>query len=184
MQDDRLIIEEVLQGNKEAYSQIIQKYNKRVRLLIRKMIGQPHLEQDMAQEIFIKVYYHLGDYSKSSEFGAWLYRIATNYCFDELRNRKRSIAVTDAEIEVATSQTPEMEYLAKEQRTFLQNRMMTLESKYRVVLELRYLQFLSYEEISEELDVPISTVRTRLSRGRAKLKNAITNSGKGGDLYL
>jgi RNA polymerase sigma factor (sigma-70 family) len=184
MQDDRLIIEEVLQGNKEAYSQIIQKYNKKIRLLVRKMIGQSLQEQDIAQEIFIKVYFHLGDYNKKSEFGAWLYRIATNHCFDVLRSQKRSVMVTNTEVELSTNQTPELEYLAKEQRIFLQKRMMTLEPKYRVVLELRYLQFLSYEEISEELGVPISTVRTRISRGRVKLKDSITRTGKGGDLSL
>jgi len=184
MQDDRVIVEEVLQGNKEAYTQIIQKYNKRIRLLIRKMIGQSVYEQDMAQEIFIKVYYHLGEYNQNFAFGAWLYRIATNYCFDELRRRKRSLQVTNEEVELFTTQTPELEYLAKEQRAYLQNRMMTLEPKYRIVLELRYLQFMSYEEISEKLGVPLSTVRTRISRGKSKLRDSITRTGKGGDFYL
>ncbi|WP_312114522.1 RNA polymerase sigma factor [Brevibacillus reuszeri] len=184
MQDDRVIVEEVLQGNKEAYTQIIQKYNKRIRLLIRKMIGQSVHEQDMAQEIFIKVYYHLGEYNKNFAFGAWLYRIATNYCFDELRRRKRSLQITNDEVELFTTETPELEYLAKEQRAFLQNRMMTLEPKYRIVLELRYLQFMSYEEISEKLGVPLSTVRTRISRGKSKLRDSIARTGKGGDLYL
>ncbi|USG65047.1 sigma-70 family RNA polymerase sigma factor [Brevibacillus ruminantium] len=184
MQDDKMIVDEVLNGNKEAYAQIIQTYHKRIRLLIRKILGPSLHEQDIAQEIFIKAYYHLGDYSKSYDFGAWLYRIATNHCFDQLRSRKRSIAVTNAEVEPATSHTPEAEYLAKERSAFLRERMMTLDSKYRVVLEMRYLHFMTYEEMSEMLDVPISTVRTRLSRGKEKLKGALTRTGRGGDYYL
>ncbi|CAM5780858.1 MULTISPECIES: RNA polymerase sigma factor [Brevibacillus] len=184
MQDDKMIVDEVLRGNKEAFAQIIQKYNRRITLLIRKMLGQPPHEQDIAQEIFIKVYYHLGDYNKSYEFGAWLYRIATNHCFDELRSRKRSIMVTNTEVELATSHTPEAEYLVKEQNSYLQDRIKALDSKHRVVLEMRYLQYMSYEEISKKLGVPISTVRTRLSRGKTKLKEALTRRGKGGDCYL
>ena len=61
---------------------------------------------------------------------------------------------------------------------------MKLDSKYRVVLEMRYLQYMSYEEISEKLDVPISTVRTRLSRGKAKLRGALERTGRGGDYNL
>ncbi len=181
MQDDEVIIGLVLAGNKEAYAQIIQRYHKKIVLLLRKMLGTPQNEQDLVQEIFIKAYYHLGDYSRSYDFAAWLYRIASNHCLDELRKRKRAVSIADLDIEPADAHTPELEYLAKEQRSYLRQRLMTLEEKYRVVLELRYLHFLSYEEISDKLDVPVSTVRTRLSRGKTKLREAISKTDRGGD---
>lgn len=183
MQDDKAIIEEVLQGNKEAYAGIIDKYHEKIVIIIQKKLGNPQNVQDISQEIFIKAYYHLPDYNAHFDFGGWLYRIAANHCLDVLRKWKRTPTITGEDYQLVDTRTPEMAYLEKEQQSFIRQQMMTIEEKYRTVLELRYLQFLSYEEISKRLSVPVTTVRARLSRGKHKLLEAIVKFRKRGDFH-
>ncbi|AKF93387.1 sigma-70 family RNA polymerase sigma factor [Brevibacillus laterosporus] len=181
MQDDKKIIEQVLQGNKEAYAELIDRYQTKVFFILKKMLGHSQNQQDIIQEIFIKAYYHLSEYRSNYDFSAWLYRIAVNHCLDELRKQKRTPSVVQTEIMLVDRHTPEDEYLEKEQRLFVRQRMLTLEEKYRKVLDMRYFQYLSYEEISKKLSVPISTIRMRLSRGKMKLRESIEKIGKRGD---
>ncbi|MFS0553676.1 RNA polymerase sigma factor [Brevibacillus sp. 179-C9.3 HS] len=181
MGDDREIIEQVLQGNKEAYEQIILKYQGMVLSLINKMLGYPGEKQDIVQEIFIKTYYHLPEYKPQHQFSSWLYRITANHCLDEIRRRKRTPYMTEMDFEVSDPSTPEAIYLEKEQKTIFRQRMKSLEKQYRVVLEMRYLQFLSYEEISRSLGIPITTVRMRLNYGKKKLRDIFQKQGKGGE---
>lgn len=178
MEEDQAIIAQVLQGDKDAYGQIITRYHGRVISVLRKMLGHTPNEQDTVQEIFIKTYYLLPDYKPSHAFSSWLYRIAANYCVDELRKRMRAPAFTHAHIEPADHDTPESALLEKEEQQLLRQQMMAVEEKYRVVLEMRYLEALSCEEIGEKLDIPSSTVRTRLSRGKDKLRAVIGKAGQ------
>jgi RNA polymerase sigma factor (sigma-70 family) len=178
MEEDRVIIRRVLEGNKDSYAEIITRYHGKVSSVIRKMLGNTPDAPDIMQEIFIKTYYHLSEYKMNYDFSAWLYRIASNHCLDELRKRKRALQTTDAEIEPADRYTPEDALLGKEEQLLLRQRMLSVEEKYRVILEMRYLQSLSCEEISQQLSIPSSTVRTRLSRGRDKLREAIGHAGQ------
>ncbi|MBH0331770.1 RNA polymerase [Brevibacillus brevis] len=185
MEEDRVIIGRVFQGNKDAYSEIIARYHGKVSSILRKMLGHTPDVQDIVQEIFIKTYYHLPEYKTNYDFSAWLYRIAANHCLDELRKRKRKLQLTTSEeIEPVDSHTPEVAFLNKEGQRLLRQRMMSVEEKYRIVLELRYFESLSCEEISHRLSIPSSTVRTRLSRGKDKLREAIGHAGQGGDFHL
>ncbi|TQR35475.1 RNA polymerase sigma factor [Brevibacillus brevis] len=180
MEDDKEIIEQVLQGNKEAYEQIILKYQGRVLSLIHKMLGYPQEKQDIVQEIFMKAYYHLPQYKPQHKFSSWLYRITSNHCLDEIRRRKRTPYVGEMDFDVSDPATPETVYLEKEQKTILQQRMKSLERNYRVVLEMRYLQSHTYEEIGKSLGIPLSTVRTRIAHGKKKLREILQQSDKGG----
>lgn len=181
MQDDKTLIEQVLKGNKEEYAELINRYQSKVFFILKKMLGHSQNHQDIIQEIFIKAYYHLPEYRSNYDFSAWLYRIAVNHCLDELRKQKRTPSVVQTEIMLVDSHTPEDEYLEKEHRLLVRQRMLTLEEKYRQVLDMRYLQYLSYEEISKKLSVPISTIRMRLSRGKMKLRESFEKIGKRGD---
>ncbi|MFS0553678.1 RNA polymerase sigma factor [Brevibacillus sp. 179-C9.3 HS] len=181
MEDDKEIIEQVLHGNREAYTQIILKYQVKVLSLIHKMLGFREEKQDIVQEIFIKAYYHLPEYKPQHKFSSWLYRITANHCLDEIRRRKRTPYLGKLDFEVSDSTTPETIFLEKEQKTILQQRIKSLEKNYRVVLEMRYLQSLTYEEIGNSLGVPISTVRTRLAHGKKKLREIFNQEGKGGE---
>lgn len=144
------------------------------------MLGPVFLDK---KRCFCECSSYISEQSKDQELSRilWLYRIAVNHCLDELRKKKRQPSVTQTEVMLVDSHTPEKAYLEKEQRLLVRQRMMTLEEKYRSVLEMRYLQYLSYEEISKKLSVPISTIRMRLSRGKRKLRESIDKIGKRGD---
>ncbi|OAJ74801.1 hypothetical protein AYJ08_07430 [Brevibacillus sp. SKDU10] len=79
MQDDHELIERVLQGDKEAYTQIFDRYKARIYTFLYRMVGHPQDAQDLTQEVFIKTYYQIHSYKPQHSFSAWLYRIAANH---------------------------------------------------------------------------------------------------------
>lgn len=185
MQDDREVIAEVLRGNKEAYALIVNKYKGKIASILQRSLGDTHEAEDIMQEVFIKAYYSLPDYRPSHSFSAWLYRIAINRGIDELRKRKRLPSVTELDAEQKDEcPIPEEVYLVKEQQNALRQQMMGLDKEYRTVLELHYLQFLSYKEIGSKLSLSANTVRMRLSYARKKLREKFgKTSQKGGDQH-
>ncbi|MCG7317055.1 RNA polymerase sigma factor [Brevibacillus laterosporus] len=181
MQEDEEIIEQILQGNKEIYAQIIHKYKGKVASILTKMLGHSSNMQDIVQEIFIKAYYHLPEYQSQQKFSAWLYRISINRGLDEVRKRKRTPSVIDLTFEIMDSYTPEKAYLDKEQKEFLQHLLLRVDDEYRIIIEMHYIQDLSYKEISEKLCVSMSTVRMRLSYARKKVKDEFIRMNKRGE---
>jgi RNA polymerase sigma factor (sigma-70 family) len=181
MQEDQEIIEQILDGDKQAFALIIDKYKGRVLALLRKMLG-PSLDlQDLAQEIFIKAYNHLQEYKPEYSFSAWLYRITSNRSVDELRKRKRTPSVVGLELEVAHRDTPETSYLEKERKLALEELIMELDPDHRMVFILRHQQYLSYQEIGDQLSLPVSTVQMRLYRARMKLRKSLSTSRERGE---
>ncbi|WP_217560558.1 RNA polymerase sigma factor [Paenibacillus sp. GbtcB18] len=184
MQDDKQLIEQILQGNKQAFGQIIDRYKARVFALLQRMLGNSPDVQDIAQEVFIKAYNHLRDYKPEHSFSAWLYRIAANRCIDELRKRKRTPLMTGMDFDPVQTVTPESVFLEKERQQALESHLMDLDPNYRDVLVMRYIQFLSYQEIGEHLCIPVSTVQMRLYRARKKLRESLKDpEAKGAFLY-
>ncbi|MEJ8548476.1 RNA polymerase sigma factor [Brevibacillus borstelensis] len=173
MQDDQAVIEQVLQGDKEAYAQLIDKYKGKVLSLVRRMLGHSEAE-DIAQEIFMRAYTCLPDYRGECKFSTWLFRIASNRCIDELRKRKRAPVNASLETELACFLTPEAAYLEKEQHALFFRQLMALDKDYRSVLLLRYSQSLSYLEIAERLSITVEAVQMRLYRARKKLKISLS----------
>ncbi|MFD0680662.1 MULTISPECIES: RNA polymerase sigma factor [unclassified Paenibacillus] len=162
MLEDQEFIDYILNGDKQAFSLIINKYKGRVFSLLLKMLGPSPDIQDIAQEIFIKAYNHLQEYKPEHSFSAWLYRITANRSIDELRKRKRTPSLIDLDFEIAHSNTLESNYLGKERKASLQKLIEELDPDQRVVFMLRHQQLLSYEEIGEQLSLPVSTVQMRL----------------------
>ncbi|MDO3676681.1 RNA polymerase sigma factor [Paenibacillus ehimensis] len=181
MDNDIEIVERILNGDKQAFARIIDKYKGRVFSLLRRMLGHSPDMQDIAQEVFIKAYNHLNEYTPGHSFSAWLYRIAANRCIDELRKRKRRPDITGFDAEFMQGETPETAYLEKERRQALEQRIMELDQSQRAVFVMRYVQHLSYQEMAERLSVPISTVQMRLYRARQKLRESMSNSGVEGE---
>jgi RNA polymerase sigma factor (sigma-70 family) len=120
-------------------------------------------------------YNHLQEYKPEYSFSAWLYRITSNRSVDELRKRKRAPNVVGFEFEVAHGDTPETGYLEKERKFALEKLIMELDQDHRSVFIIRHQQFLSYQEIGEQLSLPVSTVQMRLYRARMR-KSLSTSS--------
>jgi RNA polymerase sigma-70 factor (ECF subfamily) len=174
-------------GDRKAFVEIVTRYQKKIMKLGFRMLNQRQEAEDVAQETFLKVYNNLARYDGKFKFSTWIYRIATNICIDRLRRRKEQMSLDIdqqdrhfesrlQEIEGKTSftwQSPESQLILSELQDQVQRAVQQLPDKYRLAIVLRYMQELSLQEISEVLDLPVSTVKTRIHRGREVLRKKL-----------
>lgn len=168
--EDRLIIERVLGGDREAFAVLIDKYSSRLYFFLLEMGSSPQDAQDQAQEAFIQAYRKLRSHRLQSSFSAWLYTIAVNV-FREARRRKHFSFANDLlNVQIDNSPTPEERYMRRESEVELQRMIQKLPQRYRIVLLLYYTEDLSYEEISAVTGLTMHQVKNRLYQARRKLR--------------
>jgi RNA polymerase sigma-70 factor (ECF subfamily) len=147
------------------------------------MLGNRQEAEDLAQEAFVRAYVNIRSFNITMKFSTWLYRIATNLCIDRLRKKKPDYYL-DAEVagteglnmysQIASDMAkPEEEVESLELQETIQVEIMKLPEKYRSVIVLKYIEELSLKEISEILDLPVGTVKTRIHRGREALRKQL-----------
>jgi len=169
-----------IDGDINAFEKLIIQYEKLIFNVCYRIMGNAEDAKDISQEAIIKIYKNMNKCNDASTFKAWACKIANNACLDELRKRKgkftQSIDAGDDEIEPQIKSeilTPEEEFIRKETITEVSFAIQKLSDLYRVLLVLRDIQGLSYEEISQTLDMPIGTVKSRIFRARNNLKDII-----------
>lgn len=178
-------ISEVLKGDQNAYGEVVELYKDKVFQLCYRMLGNRHDAEDIAQEAFIRAYININSFNLNKKFSSWIYRIATNLCIDRMRKKKPDYFL-DAEVpgtegltmysQVASkSPLPETELESMELQETVQAEIIKLPEKYRSVIVLKYMEELSLNEISEILDLPLGTVKTRIHRGREALRQQLKN---------
>jgi RNA polymerase sigma-70 factor, ECF subfamily len=178
-------IKQVLKGDQNAYAEIVEIYKDKVFQLCYRMLGNRHEAEDMAQEAFIRAYVNIASFNINLKFSTWLYRIATNLCIDRIRKKKPDFYL-DAEVSgtdgltmysqvAAETALPEEEVESIELQEIIQREISKLPEKYRSVIVLKYIEELSLNEISEILDMPLGTVKTRIHRGREALRHQLRN---------
>ncbi len=186
MTNEREWIEKVLSGDQNAFAHLVTEYEKQVYHLCLRMVGNPEDAEDLAQEAFFKAWKGLKFYKFESSFSTWLYRLTTNACIDHLRKQKRQMTVSltmDEEEEGQELDLPDREplpedrLLKKEDQQQLQRAMEKLEEDARLILTLRVVEDLSYEQIAQIMDLKIGTVKSRLARARERLKNILAYGG-------
>ncbi|MCU9614987.1 RNA polymerase sigma factor SigW [Caldibacillus lycopersici] len=176
-------IKEVRKGDHNAFGEIVELYKSKVYQLCYRMLGNSHEAEDIAQEAFIRAYVNIDRYNIDRKFSTWLYRIATNLCIDRIRKKKPDYYL-DAEIAgtegmnmysqiAAEGMLPEDEVTSMELQALIQREILNLPEKYRSVIVLKYIEELSLNEISEILDMPLGTVKTRIHRGREALRKQL-----------
>ncbi|MFC5590852.1 RNA polymerase sigma factor [Sporosarcina soli] len=178
MQEEQQWIRDVLAGDKQSYAHIINKYKNPLYATILRMTKNPHDAQDLVQEAFIKVYEQLGKYDQTGSFSSWLYRVAINHCMDEFR--KKRYKMKQIEIEEGTmicADTPELLFFKNEESRRLERLIATLPEDERVIILLRYVNELSYQEIGDLVDVSLATVRNKLHRAKKKLREIVKREG-------
>ncbi|WP_249306110.1 RNA polymerase sigma factor [Lederbergia citrea] len=176
MQEEIQWIREVLSGNKQAYTHIINKYKNQLYATILRMTKNPQDAQDLAQEAFIKVYHQLGKYDGKGLFSSWIYRVTINHCMDEFRKKRyKQVEMTEDLLE--NPNHPEVIFLKKEKNRQLERLIATLPEDERMIILLRYVNELTYEEISELVGAPVSTVRNKLHRAKKKMRNTVKREG-------
>lgn len=181
MSDEKILIGRVLEGDHEAFAELVKRHETQVYNLCLRMSGNSEDARDLSQEAFLKAWRGLRFYQFESAFSTWLYRLTSNVCIDFLRSRKRrpSVSLTvdeeeTVEMEVEdSSPTPEEQVLHREQQYAVAKAMEQLEDEFRQVLTLRVIHDLPYEEIAEIMDMKVGTVKSRLARARMKLKKLL-----------
>ncbi len=182
LEDDSLV-RNALSGNEASYKKLVDKYDRPIYFHIKKMIRETELVEDLVQEVFMKAFNNLSTYSHDYAFSTWLYRIATNHTIDYLRKKKlQTLSINDpyktkdGEIEIQlpdTSFATDQPVIKKERKNIVQEAIADLPEKYRKVIEMRHMEELSYQEISDELDLPLGTVKAHIFRARELLYKAL-----------
>ncbi|MED4403943.1 RNA polymerase sigma factor SigW [Metabacillus fastidiosus] len=176
-------IRQVKKGDQSAFTEIVDLYKDKIYQLCYRMVGNAHEAEDIAQEAFIRAYVNIHTYDVDKKFSSWLYRIATNLSIDRIRKKKPDYYL-DAEVSGTDGLTmysqvavdialPEDEVETMELQETIQKAILKLPDKYRSVIVLKYIDELSLIEISEILNIPVGTVKTRIHRGREALRKQL-----------
>lgn len=170
-----------LKGDRKAFEQLVQLYTDKIYRLAYRMLGQAQEAEDIVQETFLRVYKNLERYDDNQKFSTWIYRIATNLCIDRLRKRRRKTYSLDAELPDSDGsdgydllptedQGPDEQVLLSETQRVVRHMLAQLPEKYKAVVVLKYLHDRSLQEISDITGMPVSTIKTRIHRGREYLR--------------
>lgn len=177
LQDDHWVVLAV-KGDEKAYSELTQKYQKPLYFHVRKMIRNPDFAEDLVQDIFLKAFKSLKNYKNDYALSTWLYRIATNHTIDYLRKKKLetlSIHADDSDDTHATIQLEDEDsftdepMIRRERKNKVHEAIDQLPEKYREVILKRHIEEKSYQEIAEEMDIPLGTVKAHIFRARELL---------------
>lgn len=190
-QRDEALAFEAQQGNMPAFATLVERHKGRVYRTLYQVVGDEQDAQDLAQEVFLKVFRSLAGYRGDAAFTTWLHRLTLNLAFDWLRARKRRPLQVPLEPaadpeerpapEIATAdEGPEEALLRNDRRRELQQAIQNLPPDYREVILLYHFHHMSYQQIADRLDTPVRTVETRLYRAKALLKRMLTGT-EGGD---
>ena len=177
---DLQLVERTVAGDQRAYELLVIKYQRRIERLIARMVRDPELVQDVAQETFIRAWRALPQFRGESAFYTWLYRIAINSAKKALADLRRDPLVAEASLargedgeepsrvenELSDGETPEALLASKEIAAAVNAAIEALSEELRQAITLREIEGLSYEEISEVMNCPIGTVRSRIFRAR------------------
>jgi RNA polymerase sigma-70 factor (ECF subfamily) len=175
--DEKAWVLQAQQGSDEAFTNLVETYQKPIYNLCYRMVGEPEEAEDAAQETFLRAYQNLHRYDPSRSFGTWILSIAAHYCIDRLRKRKFLMFSMDAENEDGSSfelpdpdsPNPEAESMTKEERDRLHLMLKDLDATDRAAVIMRYWYDFSEVEIAKSLKLTVSAVKSRLHRSRRAL---------------
>lgn len=182
------LIKKCQKGDTASFEKLVELYSDRAYAVAFGVMGNPHDASDMTQEAFIKVYRNIKKFNFKSAFNTWLHRIVKNTCIDEIRKRKRKKEISldstydsgDGEYTMQIADdSPGVQEILERQETeeMLWDALETLDEKHRLVIVLADIKGYDYNEISDITELPLGTVKSRISRGRTKLAEIIRKNG-------
>jgi RNA polymerase sigma-70 factor (ECF subfamily) len=167
------LISRVKQGDVEAYGELVELYQTSVFNVCYRMLGERTEAEDLTQEAFLRAYRRLELYDANRPFGPWIRKIATNICLNQLKwqTNKSMIAYEEEHTSSEASNLIKTESIVHQNELIDSIRMALLELPfhYRVAIELRHFQDMSYEEMASYLGLPLNTVKSHLYRARNRL---------------
>lgn len=188
--DYSLVQKAIKDGDQQAYATLMDRYRDSIYFMLLKMVNNKDDADDLTIEAFGKAFNNLKQYTPNYAFSTWLFRIASNNCIDFIRKKKKTVLSIDRKFETEDGETmgmdikadqldPEETVIKSQKVKMMRNVVEKLKPRYRELVELRYFKEYSYEEIAEELDIPLGTVKAQLFRAREFLYNIMKNSREG-----
>jgi RNA polymerase sigma-70 factor (ECF subfamily) len=161
-------------GDHEAWNQMINSYSKSVYNIALNFFAERDIAQDVTQEIFIKIYHNLDKFREDRNFSSWVFTLSRNYCIDYWRkNKKYFLHTQELDENIGSAKpTPEENSINESEVEKLRKKITQLEPELRLILILRDIQDLSYQEIAKNFSIPEGTVKSRINRARLKLAQA------------
>jgi RNA polymerase sigma-70 factor (ECF subfamily) len=184
MNEDFSLLESFKKGDHRAFERLVAKYKVTVFNTIYSMVRDAHEADDIAQEVFLKIYFSAGSFKYKSSFSTWLYRITVNKCLDSLRKRKNKTISLDSELNEgeflkirdvlqSNEKNVEEKMIGKELQETVRKILSSLPKKYCLILTLKEIENLSYKEIAQIMNISINKVKIWLFRARQKLKEKL-----------
>jgi len=184
--NDLVLVELARNGNEKAFASLMNRYRDSIYFLLLKMVNNNSDAEDLTIEAFGKAFRNLDSFTPDFAFSTWLFKIATNNCIDFIRKKQASPAPIDQLQDDLDSLTvniqsdlpdPEESLINDQKIAVLRGIVNQLKPRYRRLIELRYYNEYSYEEIAKELDLPIGTVKAQLFRAKSLLYNIFIKTG-------
>ncbi|HEX3010018.1 MAG TPA: sigma-70 family RNA polymerase sigma factor [Bacteroidales bacterium] len=184
-QYDYELVLQAMEGEQKAYGELLGRYRDAIYFMLLKMVNNPSDAEDLTIEAFGKAFKNIKQYTPNYAFSTWLFKIATNNCIDFIRKKKlNNISIDQSSHNEdsmpmtipADGPDPEENLISQQKVLLLRSVVSKLKPRYRKLIELRYFYEFSYEEISDELELPIGTVKAQLFRARELLYNVLKNT--------
>ena len=185
--DYELVIRATQKKDQQAFAELMDKYKDSIYYMLLKMVHNNDDAEDLTLEAFGKAFSRLHQYTPNFAFSTWLFKIATNNCIDFLRKKKKNVMSIDNRIEnedgddfkfeiKSEGLSPEQIAMNDQKIQLMRQYVKKLKPRYQNLVEMRYFKEMSYDEISEELQLPLGTVKAQLFRAREFLFNILKHS--------
>jgi len=186
--NDFMLVLRAKEGDQKAYAELMQRYKDSIYFMALKMVNNKDDAMDLTVETFGKAFENIEKYKPDFAFSTWLFRIATNNCIDFIRKKRLNVvslqSLTEEEKDekqmqiVSNTLNPEETSIKKQESEKLKSIVEQLPQRYRTLIILRYYDERSYEEISQQLDLPLGTVKAQLFRARDLMSNIMNRKKK------
>ncbi|MFC2100536.1 RNA polymerase sigma factor [Bacteroidota bacterium] len=187
IRDYKLVQQAIGSGDQKAYAELMYHYKDSLYFMLLKMTNNPIDADDLTIEAFGKAFKNLHQYTPDFAFSTWLFKIASNNCIDYLRKKKKNTLSIDQSYEPdngselanklpAETLDPEENFIKKQKANLMRDVVEKLKPHYKLLIEMRYFKEYTYEEIAEELSLPLGTVKAQLFRAREFLYNILKKS--------
>jgi RNA polymerase sigma factor (sigma-70 family) len=186
-QHDIVLVQRAVEGDQKAYAELLSRYRDAIYFMLLKMVNNSDDADDLTIEAFGKAFKNILQYTPNYAFSTWLFKIATNNCIDFIRKRRGGTLISidhsnedpdEIPIHIQTDELDPEESMINQQKVKLMRDVVSkLKPRYRKLVEMRYFEELSYEEIAVELELPIGTVKAQLFRARELLFNILKSTG-------
>ena len=171
--DENILIQRVLDGDVQSFEEIVRNYNMMVYTLAYRVLKNREEAEELAQDVFLKVYQSLNNFNMKSKLSTWIYRITYNASINKYKSRKRKIDTIgiDDSVEFSISSSPDAHHdiSLKEKRKIINDSILKLPETERIIVTLYYYEELSIKEIAEIVGISVNNVKIKLHRSRQKL---------------